>query len=704
LFVTSISYAGHHFESKLALEHPQYDMTDVYVFRATEPGKTVVIMCMNPTTQPGKADFGKSGLYSFHFGHDRELKDGRTITFKFDGAKMNLGISQGANPKLGEQGEVKSSGAIGETVECPSGIRWWSGAVNDPFFGNGIGLQAFKAAVEKGEYKPELFNNGDQSNALFGGKQVSAIVMEVPDEFLGKKIYYYATSAWYDHDHWHQVNRIAHVLLPHLYLDTPEHNKAQNEGRPINDKMRRQWVNDVVLKFAKASGRKDAAAYAEKITNLIMPDVVPYVIGTEASYGIAWLNGRKLSDDAMDTAMELLTGRFIDDYVRPTGHYQHDFPYLVPSVLSQNDNESQTASTQAVPDTVDFAQHVWPILDARCIQCHAATGLDGKALKPKARIALDTAMGILEAKRGKAVVPSHPESSALVAAISREKRRMPPTKAGEPLTRDQIEIITRWIQQGANFGDWKGRKVAMTAASEDEPSESDATSSGKLDLVKTFPHWTEATGLKGDASLGKKYFETKTINTSLTCISCHSFDPRDNMQLDGDGLLRAGFPVYAAAHRTNIKGSGTNLVALGGNMCVVHFMKGPKEGMAAQELANMDAYLQSGGGIAHAAAKNVDYPNVKWSFPKKLSGGDRNRGAKLVMKACISCHTVSGQRYKHVEGGGELEAGSYGADDLQELAERIRNPEFKINDEMPGFSDVRMSNQQLLDILAWLTE
>lgn len=331
--MSSACRAGHHFETQLAQEHPEYDMTDVYVFRAKEPGKTVVIMCCNPTTKAGEAAFGKSGLYNFHAGFDRETKSGITFTFKFDGQKMHLGRIDNANPTLGTQGEVTSSGALGDTVICPSGIRWWVGPIREAFCGNAIGLSAFKEAVDKGEYKPELFNNGDQANALFHGKYVSAIVMEIPNKLLGSKIHYYATSAWYDHDHWHQVNRIAHVLLPHLYLETPEHNKAENEGRPVTDSERRKWVLATIEKYHKAAGYKDAAERSEKISHIIMPDVVPYVVGTEANYGIAWINGRKLSDDAMDTALELLTGRFIEDYIHPTGNYQNEFPYVIPASL-----------------------------------------------------------------------------------------------------------------------------------------------------------------------------------------------------------------------------------------------------------------------------------------------------------------------------------------------------------------------------------
>jgi mono/diheme cytochrome c family protein len=223
------------------------------------------------------------------------------------------------------------------------------------------------------------------------------------------------------------------------------------------------------------------------------------------------------------------------------------------------------------------------------------------------------------------------------------------------------------------------------------------------DLVARFPQWKEAVQLKGEVAKGRNYFETKTINTSLTCASCHSFDARDTMTRDGDGLLRSGFPIYAAAHRTNIKQSGTGLVTLGANVCVVHFMKSEPAGMTAQELADMDQFLHSGGNAEHATAKNVDYTRLKWTIPDELSGGDAKKGRALVMQSCITCHAVDGKNAKVLDAAGEIKGGSFAAADLKKLALRIRNPEYKINDEMPGYSDIRLSNQALLDILAWLT-
>src|SRR3569832_581923 len=189
----------------------------------------------------------------------------------------------------------------------------------------------------------------------------------------------------------------------------------------------------------------------------------------------------------------------------------------------------------------------------------------------------------------------------------------------------------------------------------------------------------------------------------MTCASCHSFDRRDTPSVDADGLRRAGSSIFGAAHRTNIKKSGTNLVALGGNVCVIHFMKGEEPGMNAQELADLDSFLKAGGGADRPSAKNIDYASLKWTLPDRLTGGDARKGAALAGKTCITCHGVDGKKSRLIDVGSDLDAGSYQATDLRKLALRIRNPQYKQDQEMPGYSDLRLSNEELVDLLAWLT-
>jgi len=255
--------------------------------------------------------------------------------------------------------------------------------------------------------------------------------------------------------------------------------------------------------------------------------------------------------------------------------------------------------------------------------------------------------------------------------------------------------------------DWVYTKCypALSAKSSAEKSNSDVQSnsetSQKPNLPAMFPQWTIAKTLQGDPKAGKVYFETKKIGNGMTCASCHSFDPKDSMSQDGDGLMRAGFPLYAAAHRTNIKNSGTNLIVLGGNVCVLHFMGGKEPGMSAQELADLNAFLKAGGEKNHATAANLDYAKVTWTIPKNLSGGDVKRGGELAMKACITCHDVGAEKHRIVRGGLPLRGQSFAEGDLEELALQIRNPNYEHNAEMPGYTDIRLNSQQLLDLIAW---
>lgn len=242
-------------------------------------------------------------------------------------------------------------------------------------------------------------------------------------------------------------------------------------------------------------------------------------------------------------------------------------------------------------------------------------------------------------------------------------------------------------------------EVPKKTASAESPSEGQGA---RPDLIAMFPQWDEAQRIQGDASAGRKYFETATVKNSMTCVTCHSFNEKDTMAVDGDGLIRAGFPIFASSHRSNIKNSGTNLAALGGNVCVIHFMGGESPGMPASDLANLDAFLKSGGGRDHPTANNIDYPKSTWTIPKSFDGGNAGRGQKLAVQTCITCHDVGDRKARFAKAGGPLEGGSYKAEELNDLALQIRNPDYKHNSEMPGYTDLRLSDQQLLDLIAWL--
>lgn len=95
--------------------------------------------------------------------------------------------------------------------------------------------------------------------------------------------------------------------------------------------------------------------------------------------------------------------------------------------------------------SVDFNREVKPILSEHCFKCH---GPD--AASAAAGLRLDTFEGATK----RAIVPGNPDISRLImrAAHSDPKFRMPPAGGVvKPLNSAQIDILRRWIEQGAKY-------------------------------------------------------------------------------------------------------------------------------------------------------------------------------------------------------------------------------------------------------------
>ncbi len=98
---------------------------------------------------------------------------------------------------------------------------------------------------------------------------------------------------------------------------------------------------------------------------------------------------------------------------------------------------------------VDFQREVRPILSDNCFQCH---GPDAKARMADLR--LDTREGAFaQRESGSAIVPGDSDDSLLFQRIMHENEvlRMPPVYSKKELSDDQIDVLKRWIEQGASW-------------------------------------------------------------------------------------------------------------------------------------------------------------------------------------------------------------------------------------------------------------
>src|SRR5438874_7874269 len=101
-------------------------------------------------------------------------------------------------------------------------------------------------------------------------------------------------------------------------------------------------------------------------------------------------------------------------------------------------------STRADPP-VNYTRDIRPILSTRCYACHGPD--EGKR---KAKLRLD----VRDVAIKKAIKPGDAAGSEIIARITSKEPEevMPPPKSKmPPLTAQEIDLIRRWIDQGAKF-------------------------------------------------------------------------------------------------------------------------------------------------------------------------------------------------------------------------------------------------------------
>ena len=123
-------------------------------------------------------------------------------------------------------------------------------------------------------------------------------------------------------------------------------------------------------------------------------------------------------------------------------------------------------SRLAAAPAIDFNRDVRPILSDHCYACHGPD--EGKR---KAGLRLDQKAAALAALKSgdHAIVPGSPDLSTLVERVTNSDpdEVMPPLEEGKPLSKEQVEILLRWIREGATWANhW-----ALISPEKPEPPE-----------------------------------------------------------------------------------------------------------------------------------------------------------------------------------------------------------------------------------------
>lgn len=108
------------------------------------------------------------------------------------------------------------------------------------------------------------------------------------------------------------------------------------------------------------------------------------------------------------------------------------------------------AEVEPLPTKIQFNRDVRPILSENCFACH---GPDKNKRKAELRLDMDSGGAFVEHKGHFPIVAGNTAKSELYRRISCKKsdEMMPPPDSDKKLSLRQIEILRRWIEQGAGF-------------------------------------------------------------------------------------------------------------------------------------------------------------------------------------------------------------------------------------------------------------
>jgi hypothetical protein len=213
------------------------------------------------------------------------------------------------------EGTVVAQGVTGEIVKTATGVRVWAGKAGDPFWIEPDVLHAVGHAFQDGTTINLSGWDPSRAKNLFAGHTVHSMVLEVPDEEVladagGRhRIGVWAVSTLAtDAGGWRSINRVGLPMIHPLFTQFNEDlGNRLNAGTPSEDLTTHgKTVAQAIAGVVAANGTvEDARAYGEKVARRFCPNILPYSVGTAASFGFLEWNGRSLTDNAPDVMFSI---------------------------------------------------------------------------------------------------------------------------------------------------------------------------------------------------------------------------------------------------------------------------------------------------------------------------------------------------------------------------------------------------------------
>lgn len=323
-----------HLESPNAKANTALDITDIYAFDAANASKTVLVVNVNPLAGVvSGTKFATNGEYRINVDKtgDAVADDVYRITFANGGPDGKQKVT------LRRNGSTLLRGTTGNTSNA-GGAKLFAGVRDDPFFFDLASFLRWRDPDGDGAYTytgPTAFDGVD----FFAGTNVSSIVLEIPDAWLGASAGVWATT----HRNGSLVDRMGKPALATVFMN-PFGGEDQKD--PYNQTAPSADVATWGGQFTAVLDVFNSTPTAEAITGLLLPDVLHLDVGNlGTSTGTSFtgdkagniLNGRTLAEDVIDLELFVVTGGLEGAAVLSTDGvdandraFPGTFPYLAP--------------------------------------------------------------------------------------------------------------------------------------------------------------------------------------------------------------------------------------------------------------------------------------------------------------------------------------------------------------------------------------
>lgn len=180
LSLSAPAFAADHADAPGSTLDPSADITDVFIFR--EGGRLVGAICFGGTPAPNTRVDGPTGrydpnvLFTYNIDLNGDAEPEHQLLIRF--GRNDKGEAGVQIENLPGAGAAKVSGPVEKVINAPSGLRFYAGLRDDPFF---FDFQGFRATI--GSFnstdKPKGELKFDSSRDSFARRNLTAIVFEM---------------------------------------------------------------------------------------------------------------------------------------------------------------------------------------------------------------------------------------------------------------------------------------------------------------------------------------------------------------------------------------------------------------------------------------------------------------------------------------------------------------------------------------------